>query len=167
MKKTILLGLVAVAMMGSAFAKHPKMEPVKVGENETEFVFVGKCDSGAEYKMRAYKDGVTDKYDYSGPLGTGTIASGVSARDAKDHVCVENKRGEWKADVALGENDVEFLFVDKCSNGEKYRIFSYQKMVEGKMRDFFDFSGPIGSGTIRSNIPAKEAKRHVCMEKSA
>lgn len=165
-KLTIALALFASALSLSAFAKPPKLQPTQVGENDSEFIFVGKCDSGKDYRMRAYQVAGVDKYDYTGPLGSGTINSAVPAREAKDYVCMENDRGTWKADVVsqLGENDTEFVFMDKCASGAPYRLRAYQAVSGGQMRDMFDFTGPLGHGTIRSNMPAKEAKMHVCQE---
>ena len=151
--------IAAIALSATAFAKQPKLEAVKVGENDTEFVFAGKCVSGQEYRMRAYQEAGVDKYEYTGPIGSGKIDSVVAARVAKDYVCQENGKTAWIADVAkLGEDDNEFLFVDKCANGEPYRLRAYQALADGTMRDMFDYVGPIGSGTIRSSMPAKEAK---------
>lgn len=158
-----IMATVAMSFGAIAFAKQP--QAVKVGENDTEFVFQGKCASGQEYRMRAYKDVGVDKYDYAGPMGSGTIESTIPAREAKDFVCQENGKTDWIPDVAkLGEDDVEFVFAGKCANAAPYRLRAYQAMTDGKMREMFDYSGPIGSGTIRSNMPAKDAKAHVCNE---
>jgi hypothetical protein len=65
------------------------------GDDNTEFVFVDKCKSGAAYRLKAYKITVNSEaiqmYDYQGPRGTGTIQSDVEPRQAKALLCQENK----------------------------------------------------------------------------
>lgn len=64
----------------------------------------------------------------------------------------------------LGNDEQEFIFAGSCANGEKYRIFSYQTDVDGLTQSFYDFEGPAGKGTVRTNVQPKKMAVRVCHE---
>jgi hypothetical protein len=86
----------AALLLATAASAISQTAPLKVtGEDDTEFLFVDKCQNGAAYRLKAYKITVNGEsiqmYDYQGPRGTGTIASDVEPRQAKALLCLENK----------------------------------------------------------------------------
>jgi hypothetical protein len=66
--------------------------------------------------------------------------------------------------LAFGNDDQEFIFAGSCPNGDKYRIFSYQMDVDGLTQSFYDFDGPAGKGTVRTNVQPKKMAVRVCHE---
>lgn len=64
----------------------------------------------------------------------------------------------------IGEDEVEFLFVDKCKSGESYRLKSYKIEVNGESIQMYDYIGPRGKGTIQSDVDARQAKAFLCNE---
>jgi hypothetical protein len=64
----------------------------------------------------------------------------------------------------LGNDEQEFIFAGTCPNGDKYRIFSYQMEVDGLTQSFYDFDGPAGKGTIRTNSEPRKMANRVCHE---
>lgn len=65
---------------------------------------------------------------------------------------------------AIGNDEQEFTFTGKCPNGDKYRLFSYQMDVDGLTQSFYDYEGPAGKGTVRTNVPPKKMVVRVCHE---
>ena len=60
-------------------------------------------------------------------------------------------------------NDEEtFVFTGVCSNGEPYRLLSYQKHVGDLPLSYYDFDGPAGKGTVQSNTYPKVMAVRVC-----
>ena len=62
----------------------------------------------------------------------------------------------------LGNDDAEFVFAGRCPNGEKYRIFAYTQIFEGQAASFYDYEGPAGKGTVRSNTTPRTLAARVC-----
>ena len=62
----------------------------------------------------------------------------------------------------LGNDDAEFVFAGRCPNGEKYRIFAYTQTFEGQSASFYDYEGPAGKGTVRSNTTPRTLAVRVC-----
>ena len=63
----------------------------------------------------------------------------------------------------LTENDEErFVFTGKCATDESYRLVSYRKKVSGLTHSFYDYDGPNGKGTVRSETPPKVMAARVC-----
>jgi hypothetical protein len=64
-------------------AKLPK-SALPLGNDDTEFVFAGKCPNGEPYRILAYSQIIQGQsasmYDYSGPAGQGTIRSSTQPR---------------------------------------------------------------------------------------
>lgn len=71
-------------------AKLPKAT-VALGNDDTEFVFAGKCPNGEPYRIFAYSQLIQGQsasmYDYSGPAGQGTIRSSTPPRTLALRVC--------------------------------------------------------------------------------
>lgn len=65
---------------------------------------------------------------------------------------------------AAGGEEGEYLFAGKCPNGESYRLFSYQVVVHGDAKSFYDYEGPAGRGQVRTNTPPKTMAVRVCRE---
>ena len=63
-----------------------------------------------------------------------------------------------------GEDDTEFVFMDKCKNGATYRLKTYKLTVNGEAIQMYDFDGPRGKGTIQSDVEPREAKALLCLE---
>ena len=64
----------------------------------------------------------------------------------------------------LGNDETEFIFASRCPNGNMYRIFSYQMDVDGLTQSFYDYEGPAGRGTVRTNASPKKMALRVCHE---
>ncbi len=62
----------------------------------------------------------------------------------------------------LGNDDTSFTFAGQCPNGESYRIFSYQRLVGNSPQSFYDYEGPVGKGTVRSDASPKTMSVRVC-----
>lgn len=62
----------------------------------------------------------------------------------------------------LGNDDSEYVFAGKCANGEKYRLYSYMKTIDGQPESFYDYEGPVGKGTIRSSTTPRTLAVRVC-----
>jgi len=63
-----------------------------------------------------------------------------------------------------GEDDTDFLFVDKCKSGVAYRLKAYKIVVNGDAIQMYDYQGPRGKGTIQSDVEPREAKALLCLE---
>ena len=64
----------------------------------------------------------------------------------------------------IGNDEETFTFVGKCPNGAVYRVVSYQLEVEGSLQSFYDYQGPAGRGTVRTNASPKKMVIRVCHE---
>lgn len=62
----------------------------------------------------------------------------------------------------LGTDETAFVFMGTCDHGEKYRIVAYTQIFEGQPASMYDFEGPAGSGTIRSNTTPRTLAVRVC-----
>jgi hypothetical protein len=62
----------------------------------------------------------------------------------------------------LGNDDTTFVFAARCPNGEPYRLSAYQMEIDGLSQSFYDFEGPAGKGTIRTNTEPKKMVTRVC-----
>lgn len=63
-----------------------------------------------------------------------------------------------------GEDETEFLFVDKCKSGKPYRLKAYKIEVNGEAIQMYDYAGPRGQGTIASDVEPRQAKALLCFE---
>ena len=64
----------------------------------------------------------------------------------------------------LGNDDAEFVFAGLCPNGETYRLFAYTHIVNGQGISKYDYEGPAGKGTIRSNTTPRTLAVRVCRQ---
>jgi hypothetical protein len=55
-----------------------------------------------------------------------------------------------------------FIFAGRCPNGQMYRLFSYQTQVKGITQFFYDYEGPAGKGTVKTQAPPKTLATRVC-----
>jgi hypothetical protein len=62
----------------------------------------------------------------------------------------------------LGNDENSFVFTGKCSNGETYRLTSYQKIIAGKHASFYDYEGPVGNGSVQTETAPKVMAQRVC-----
>ena len=80
----------------------------------------------------------------------------------------ETVAGELKAKSKqiqqIGNNDNEFIFAGRCINGESYRIYSYEKNIDGHSKSFYDFEGPVGKGTVMTNASPKTLAERICRQ---
>jgi hypothetical protein len=63
---------------------------------------------------------------------------------------------------STGNDELEFIFVGHCKAGGSYRIFSYDKVINGSKQSFYDYQGPLGQETIKSEMPPKDVVALVC-----
>lgn len=79
-------------------------------------------------------------------------------------VCIAllNTAYAWAAKTDLGNNEEMFVFAGTCSNGEPYRLVSYQKSVGGSSPLYYDYDGPVGKGTVQSDAAPKVMATRVC-----
>ena len=64
----------------------------------------------------------------------------------------------------LGNDEDTFTFVGRCPNGESYRIYSFEMDVDGLLQSFYNYEGPAGKGTVRTNTSPKKMAVRVCRE---
>lgn len=81
----LLLGLVSIA------SAQPVSNSPVIGNDDHEFVFMGRCDSGEIWRLKAYQksiDGVFHSfYDYEGPAGTGSVQTQTSPKILAARIC--------------------------------------------------------------------------------
>jgi hypothetical protein len=51
----------------------------------------------------------------------------------------------------------------RCPNGDAFRLVSYDKQVEGLWKSFYDYQGPVGVGTVRTQTVPKVMVSRVCI----
>lgn len=74
----------------------------------------------------------------------------------------EAKAKSYKAQP--GNNDNEFIFAGRCMNGESYRIYSYEKNIDGDFKSFYDYEGPVGKGTVMTSASPKTVAQRICRQ---
>lgn len=55
-----------------------------------------------------------------------------------------------------------YVFAGKCANGEPYRLVSYEKNISGSHRSYYDYNGPVGTGTVESETAPKVMVVRIC-----
>lgn len=70
--------------------------------------------------------------------------------------------GPMTPEPTLGNDEQTFIFAGLCPNGERYRIYSYLKIVENIPHTFYEFEGPAGKGTVRTAASPKTMSVRVC-----
>jgi hypothetical protein len=66
--------------------------------------------------------------------------------------------------VAFGNDEQDFIFTGYCPNGDAYRIHAYQMDIDGLTQAFYDFDGPAGKGSVKTNAAPKKMVVRVCHE---
>jgi hypothetical protein len=51
----------------------------------------------------------------------------------------------------------------RCPNGDSYRLISYEKEVEGYWKSFYDYQGPVGVGTVKTQTAPRVMVSRVCI----
>lgn len=64
----------------------------------------------------------------------------------------------------LGNNEETFVFAGRCASGESYRLVSYMRDVNGVSQSHYDYDGPVGKGTVRSETYPKVMAVRVCLQ---
>lgn len=77
-------------------------------------------------------------------------------------VLTASARTEHKPTYTLGDDDMEFVFVGHCPNGDSYRMFSYQMEIDGLTQSFYDYQGPAGKGTVKTTAQPKKMLTRLC-----
>ncbi len=62
----------------------------------------------------------------------------------------------------LGNDETTFVFAGHCSNGETYRLVSYKMDVNGLSLSFYNYEGPVGKGTVKTETAPKVMAARVC-----
>lgn len=75
---------------------------------------------------------------------------------------VEFVRANELHQAQLGNDEQEFIFVGHCKGGANYKIISYEKNIDGVKQSFYDYSGPLGKDTVKSDLQPKEMVALVC-----
>lgn len=100
--------------------------------------------------------------------------SNSSTKRATSLPSIEIKWGEGseagvpEAATALSTNaapistDETHVFAGKCSNGEPYRLVAYQKSIAGVALSHYDYSGPVGTGTVQSEAVPRVMVVRIC-----
>lgn len=66
------------------------------------------------------------------------------------------------AEAKFANDEDTYTFAGHCPNGETYRIYVYQKLVENTPHSFYDYEGPVGKGTVRTAATPKTMSVRVC-----
>lgn len=56
----------------------------------------------------------------------------------------------------------EYIFSGKCPNGDRYRLHLYKSDFEGSTGWYYNYQGPVGKGTVKTNTPPKTMAVRVC-----
>ena len=64
----------------------------------------------------------------------------------------------------LGNDEETFTFVGRCANGMSYRLYAYEMDVDGLRQSFYNYEGPAGQGTVRTQTSPKKMAVRACIE---
>jgi hypothetical protein len=84
-------------------------------------------------------------------MGLALINSSISLASSVDTTYAE-----------LGNDELDFVFMGKCPNGELYRLKSYQQSINGASVSFYDYQGPAGQGTVQTKTHPKTMAARIC-----
>lgn len=62
----------------------------------------------------------------------------------------------------MGNDEETHIFAGRCPNGQPYRLISYQSQVNGLTQSFYDYEGPAGKGTVKTQAPPKTMAARIC-----
>ena len=75
----------------SVFAVSNNTESIQLGNDEESFVFAGACFNGASYRLHLFQRHVDGQlqpfYEYTGPAGSGVVASDTPPKVMAARVC--------------------------------------------------------------------------------
>lgn len=64
----------------------------------------------------------------------------------------------------LSNDEDTFVFAGQCANGTPYRLVSYQKHAAGLTRSYYDYDGPVGTGTVQTESTPRVMAVRVCRQ---
>jgi hypothetical protein len=67
------------------------------------------------------------------------------------------------AQLASKPVEAGITMTGRCPNGDAFRLISYDKQVEGLWKSFYDYQGPVGSGTVRTQTVPRVMASRVCI----
>ena len=70
----------------------------------------------------------------------------------------------WATNTSIKNDEETFVFAGTCPNGKTYRLVSYQRDLNGKTHSYYDYEGPVGTGTVQSNTPPKVMAVRICRQ---
>ena len=65
---------------------------------------------------------------------------------------------------SIKDDHDEFIFIGKCHDGRPYRLYSYQNSVNGLSLPFYDYEGPVGKGTVKTQAQPRVMAVRICRE---
>lgn len=72
------------------------------------------------------------------------------------------KRDAGSANKILGNDEQIFVFMGRCADGAIYRLTAYEKELNGVSYSFYDYEGPAGKGTVKTETPPKTMAVRMC-----
>lgn len=69
-----------------------------------------------------------------------------------------------KPKPTVWKEEQSFTFAGKCFNGNRYWLFASEKIEDGQVIPYYTYTGPVGSGTVRTNAPPKVMAQRICRE---
>ena len=70
----------------------------------------------------------------------------------------------WATATSTQNDEETFVFAGTCPNGKAYRLVSYQRDLSGKTHSYYDYEGPVGTGTVQSNAHPKVMAVRICRQ---
>jgi hypothetical protein len=61
------------------------------------------------------------------------------------------------------QNDAGITMTGRCPNGDAFRLVAYDQQVEGLWKSFYDYQGPVGTGTVKTKTVPKVMVSRVCI----
>lgn len=71
--------------------------------------------------------------------------------------------GVGSAQHAANPIETGLTITGRCPNGDAFRLVSYDKHVEGLWKSFYDYQGPVGVGTVRTQTVPRVMASRVCI----
>jgi hypothetical protein len=68
-----------------------------------------------------------------------------------------------RAPTTLLAQDTGITMTGRCPNGDAFRLVAYDKRVDGDWKSFYDYQGPVGSGTVKTKTGPKVMVSRVCI----
>jgi hypothetical protein len=67
------------------------------------------------------------------------------------------------AQKATAQPEAGITMTGRCPNGDAFRLVSYDQEVDGLWKSFYDYQGPVGSGTVKTKTAPKVMVSRVCI----